>query len=306
MEATGALLVLAVPVALAGAAAMGLANVAQSRATQHVPVSGFLDPRLIWHLLRDSGWLIGTGATLAGLVLQVVALGFGPLLLVQPLLVTALPFTTVFAAWARHRRIDRVIVIGVGLCVAGLCAFLLTARPAQASDRLVGSSRVLPLAITFAVVVACCLTLAYRTHRAVRVVALALATGVVYGVTAGLMKIISGQFRIGFGVPFTSWALYVGCVIGPIGFLLSQSTFQQGKMATPAVAVITTVDPLVGVGIGVSWFGETVHTSPGALVGEMIAALAIISGVALLAHRGEALKRSATQAARGAQRRSPS
>lgn len=298
MTNTGAMLVIAVPAAMVGAAAMGLANATQSMATKQVPASGILDPHLILNLLRNPTWLIGIVATIAGLGLQVVALGFGPLLLVQPLLVSALLFTNVFMAWLVHRRADRVLVLGALLCVAGLCAFLLVARPQQHGDKIVGIEQVVPLALTFGIVVVVCLWVAARTRRGVRVLALALATGVLYGVTAGLMKVVSGEFRAGLFVPFTHWGLYTVCVIGPMGFLLSQNTFQQGKLISPAVGVITTVDPLVGVGIGVSWFGETVETTPGALAGQAVSALVIIGGIAIMAHRGEQLKqRSARQGA---------
>lgn len=293
MTPTGALLVIAVPAAVIGAAAMGLANATQSKATRQVPTSGILDPHLILHLLRNKVWLVGMLATLTGLGLQVVALGFGPLILVQPLLVTSLLFTNSFIAWMVRRRTDKVLAGGGLLCVAGLAAFLLVAKPQQQSDRIASGAALLPLAITFGVLVVGCVVLAFRTNRSVRVLALALATGILYGVTAGLMKIVSGQFRLGLAVPFQHWALYTVCLIGPMGFLLSQNTFQQGKLITTAVAVITTVDPLVGIGIGVNWFGESVSTSPAALVGEIVAALMIIGGIIVLAHRGEHLKRQA-------------
>ncbi|MGH3438595.1 MAG: DMT family transporter [Sciscionella sp.] len=287
------MLMVAVPAAVVGAAAMGLANAAQSRATKQVPASGILDPHLILHLLRNPTWLVGTLGTLVGLGLQVVALGFGPLLLVQPMLVTSLLFTSVFMAWFLHRRPDQVLVLGGLMCVAGLAAFLVLAEPGGGTDHLANIGVVLPLLITFAVVVLLCLAVAVRTGHVARVLALALATGVIYGVTAGLMKVVSGEFRAGFSVPFTHWALYVVCAIGPIGFLLSQNTFQQGKLVSPAVAVITTVDPLVGIGIGVSWFDEKVQTGAAALTGELIAAVVIIVGIAILSHRSEHLKQEA-------------
>lgn len=293
MSPTGAMLVIAVPSAVVGAAAMGLANATQSKATHQVPTTGILDPHLILNLLRNKTWLVGMIATLAGLGLQVVALGFGPLLLVQPLLVTSLLFTNSFIAWMVRQHTDKILMLGGVLCVAGLAAFLVVAKPQQQSDRITEGAALLPLAITFGVIVVGCVVLAFRTNRSARVLALALATGILYGVTAGLMKIVSGQFRLGLGEPFAHWALYTVCVIGPMGFLLSQNTFQQGKLVTFAVAIITTVDPLVGVGIGVSWFGETVSVTPGALVGEIISGLVIIAGIIVLAHRGEQLKQHA-------------
>ncbi|MGH3448772.1 MAG: hypothetical protein ACRDP4_14225, partial [Nocardioidaceae bacterium] len=84
--------------------------------------------------------------------------------------------------------------------------------------------------------------------------------------------------------------LWTAVLIGPLGFLLSQHTFQQGQWATPAVAIITTVDPLIGIGIGVSWFDETITTTPTALAGELLAGAILTLGITLLARRGQQLK----------------
>ena len=129
------------------------------------------------------------------------------------------------------------------------------------------------------------LTTAAVSHPS-RVLALALATGVLYGITAGLMKVVTGQLRDGWSEPFGHLALYVVCIVGPLGFLLSQNTFQQGKLMSPAVAVITSVDPVVGVMIGVGWLGEQLDTSPGMLAGECLAALVVIAGILLITARG--------------------
>ncbi|MBO0839541.1 MAG: DMT family transporter [Sciscionella sp.] len=289
MNTTSAMFLVAVPAAVAGAASMGLASAAQAKATHEVPDTSTLDPRLLVNLVRRPLWLLGTIGTIAGLGLQVLALGFGPLLLVQPLLVTALLFAAVFAAWMRRHQPDRIVVVGALMCVAGLAALLLIAQPGGDSNTLAPVSRLLPLAVVFAAVVLVCLVVSIRSHHPARALPLALATGVLYGVTAGLMKVVSGQFRIGFGEPFTHWALYVVCVVGPMGFLLSQNTFQQGSLVSPALAVITTVDPLVGVSIGVNWFGEDINTSGMALLGEVLSTLVIIGGIVLLARRGAQL-----------------
>jgi glycerol-3-phosphate acyltransferase PlsY len=130
----------------------------------------------------------------------------------------------------------------------------------------------------------------------VRVLGLALATGVFYGVTAGLMKVVAGELRISVVEPFGHWTLYAVCVIGPIGFLLSPNTFQQGKMVAPALAVITTVDPLVGVAIGVWWLGESAVTDAAVLAGELVAALVIVLGIVVLSRRADYLATSAPSA----------
>ena len=134
--------------------------------------------------MKTPNILIGIVATVTGLGLQVVALGFGPLMLVQPLLVTALPFASVFSAAMAHRRVDRVIVLGALTCVAGLSAFLLLARPDGGSDQLVGSADLVPLAVALGVLAIGGLLLSRFVAGSARVLGLALATGIFYGVTA--------------------------------------------------------------------------------------------------------------------------
>ncbi|HEY3611787.1 MAG TPA: DMT family transporter [Pseudonocardiaceae bacterium] len=289
MGTAGVSMAVAVPAAVVAAACMGLASAAQARATKQVPTSRTLHPRLFVDLVRQPLWLIGIGATIAGLGLQVLALGFGPLILVQPLLVTALPFGGFFAALLVHRRPDRVMVLGAFTCVAGLSAFLLLARPTGGVDRLINSAPLGRLAMALGVIAVAGLMLSMVVRGPIRVLGLALATGVFYGLTAGLMKIVAGELRQGLAEPFGHWTLYAVCVIGPIGFLLSQNTFQQGTMMSPALAVITTVDPLVGVAIGVWWLGESAATGPGVLAGEVAAAAVITFGIGVLARRADHL-----------------
>lgn len=64
----------------------------------------------------------------------------------------------------------------------------------------------------------------------------------------------------------------------------------EGTLIAPALAVITIVDPLVGVAIGVSWLGEQVNTSPAVLPGAVVSAAAMIGGIVVLAHRGTRLR----------------
>ncbi|WP_433298918.1 DMT family transporter [Pseudonocardia sp. CA-142604] len=289
---TGTALVIAVPAAVLGAAGFGLASAAQQRATHEVAVTPTLSPRLIVELLARPMWLLGLVATIVALFFQIVALAFGPLAVVQPLLVTGVAFAAVFAALMSGHRPDPLILLGALLCAAGLSTFLLLARPtAGSTDGDIDLWGGLPLAIALAVVVVGCIFYAASVEHPSRVLALALATGVLYGVTAGLMKVITGQLRLGLDEPFRHPVLYIVCIIGPIGFLLSQNTFQAGQLVAPAVAVITSVDPVVGVLIGVGWLGEELDTSPAQLAGECLAALVVIGSIALIVARGHRILR---------------
>jgi drug/metabolite transporter (DMT)-like permease len=297
-SSTSAMLFAAVPAAVAGAASFGLASAIQQHATKQVPTTGTLNPRLLLDLIRRPAWVLGVGTVVIGLSLQLTALAFGPLVLVQPLLVTGVLFGAVFSALLAHRKVDRLVVLGSLGCVAGLSAFLVLARPSGDARQLTDNRWALWwLAIALWAIVLGCLTVAARFPGGIRVAALAAATGVLYGLTAGLMKLVTEEFRAGgFTEPFGHPVLYIVCAVGPMGFLLSQNTFQQGTLIAPALAIITIVDPLVGVAIGVSWLGERVNHSPAVLAGQLIAAVVLIGSITLLAQRGTQLRHEREQA----------
>lgn len=291
--ATAPVYVLAVPAAVLGAAGFGLATAFQQRATHEVELAPTLSPRLIARLLSRPAWLLGLLATVLALALQLVALAFGPITVVQPLLVTGVVFAAACTAIMARRRPDPLILLAAACCAVGVAAFLLLARPVPSAVR--GRIDVLdglPLTVGLATVVLGCLVYAATVRHHTRVLALALATGVLYGVTAGLMKVVTGQLRTGLDEPFHHPVLYAVCVIGPVGFLLSQNTFQQGRLVSPAVAVITSVDPVVAVLIGVWWLGEGVESTPASLAVECLAAAVVIGGIVTLTIRGHRLTRN--------------
>lgn len=299
MSADGTVLVIAVPAAVAGAASFGLASAIQHRVTKQVPKVRTFNPRMFFDLVRKPIWVLSILTVIVGFSLQVVALAFGPLVLVQPLLVTSVLFGAAFAAWMAHRKMDLVLALGGLACVGGLSAFLVLARPSGQSSEFTGAP-VLPLALALGLLVLVSLAAARLVPGEAGVIGMAVATGVLYGVTAGLIKVVAGQIRTGGPAePFQDWPLYAVCVIGPMGFLLSQQTFQRGRLMSPALAVITTVDPLVAAAIGVSWLGERIESSPAILAGEVIAVVVIIIGIVILTRRGEQLRRALDRADSG-------
>ena len=78
--------VVAVVAAIAAALVFGAASVADQRSTKRVKRRGPLSPRIFVDLARQPLWLVSIVGTVVGFALQVVALRFGPLALVEPLL----------------------------------------------------------------------------------------------------------------------------------------------------------------------------------------------------------------------------
>ena len=297
----------AVATALAGALFLGISSVADQRSTKRVKTERALSPAILLDLIRQPLWLIAIAANIVGFALQVVALSFGSLAVVQPLLVFDLVFAVLIArsvGWDASslppgtKRWDPVLFLGVGAAAAGVAGFLAIGQP-SAGHPAVGFSVLTPLAIGLVVVVGGCLAVARRNPN-LRPLALALACGVCYGVAAFAIKLVTSEFGSGPASVFTNWPVYVLAVTGSAGFIRNQDAFQQGRFLAPVQAIITTADPVISIGLSILWLGARLRGGPAAIVGEVVSLLLMTAGIVITARRAPQVAEQAP--ARRAQR----
>ena len=275
---------IAVVLTLVAAFFFGLSSVMEQRSTKQVPQRGALSPRLLVDLARRALWVAAIGVNIVGSVLQVVALHFGALAVVQPIVASDVLFAVLISLLAWRRRPDWVMLAGVICCAAGIVGFLAVAHP-SGGRKTVTFMATLPLVVALAAVLACCLAAARWGPRRIRPMWLALACGVDFGVTAFLLKVVPDTWPEGFGDPLRQWPLYLLLIVGPIGFLLNQDAFQAGRLIAPVLAIITTVDPLVSICIAHFWLKEKVASAPGDIAAEVISLAVMAGGIVALAHR---------------------
>jgi hypothetical protein len=288
-EATN--LVIAFPAALGSAICFGMTGALQHTAAMRVAARPALRPSLLVDLARQPIWLLSLLANIGGSALQLLALSNGPLVLVQPLLVSGLVFAVVIRSMMAHRPPAGTVVLGASLAAAGLAVFLLLAKPSGGIEWLT-FGQALPLAAGLTALLAILLGVASRFGGEIRTFALAGGAGVLYGVTAGVAKLALGVLHDdGLGTLLRSWPLYAVLVIGPAGFLLNQNAYQSDRSMAPALAVITVTDPLVGIGVGVLWLEENLQTGVGPVIGQVLALTTLAVGVWLLAHGAPQLAR---------------
>ncbi|MFR9775689.1 DMT family transporter [Micromonospora sp. MS34] len=272
--------------ALGAAAAFGASSVLQFRASRGTPEEPAGRPTLLLRLVRQRGWRWSVVLAAAAFALQIAALSLIPLVLVQPLLVTGLLWYVLLYALVQRVRPDIPIVLESVLCLLGLSAFLLIAQPSAGHGRYLESAwAAVLLGVAVAGSLMLCLTTAVGLSRPWRPLPLALAAGICYGVTAGLVSSIAFHFHGNPLAVLGQWQTYAIVVLGPFGVLLSQNAYQAGPMGAPALATITVTDPLVAIGIGLLWLGEKTRTGPWAIFGEVLALVVLAGAVFLLARR---------------------
>lgn len=265
--------------ALAAAVAFGLASALQHAETALADQRGALDPALLTTLARRPRWLVGLAADVAAVALQAVALRYGPVSLVQPLLVAGLPVAVLLSAWLAHRRPSRVEAAGVALCTLGL-ALLLPAATAAGIARPAGTFRATVAGLVLVAVLLALLAVG-RSRPRLRPTATGAAAGVVVGAGAVLLAVCAE--RIGSPGPlFRGPVPYLAVVVGLLGLLVSQAAFQTGALGAP-LAALSIVEPVVAVLLAVGVLHERLPRSASALSLGVVGTLLAVSGVLVLA-----------------------
>lgn len=282
-------MIVVVLAALGAGACFAGAGVLQQRAASARPADEALSWRLVWHLLRQRLWVTGIGLAVVAYGFQALALAFGPLSLVQPLIVCELLFAIPLSARLHGVRLGTREWVGTLAVAGGLAAALATARPSggdPATARL--GPWLLALGAVAAVTVGALVAYVYVTG-VWRASFMALAAGTVMGFQSVLLSATVARMPLGFLAVASAWQTYLLVVASVGGLLLIQSAFREGPLAA-SVTVIDTAEPVVAVMVGATLFGETLH------VGWPLTALTV-SGVAATVMGILALNTSSAMAA---------
>lgn len=250
---------IAVLASLAAGVCFAVAGVMQQWAAAARPDAEALTARLLGRLARDPLWLCGIGLAVVAYGFQSLALAFGPLSLVQPLIVAELVFAVPLSARLYRLRLGRREWSGTLAVAVGLALALLSARPHGGDPRAAG---LLPWLLAVGVVVAVvCGALA--TARVLsgpwRASATALAAGAVMGTQSVLLAATVDRLRHGLLTALAAWQTYALVAASVGGLLLIQSAFQQGPLAA-SMTVLDATEPVVAVAMGTLLFDETLRT----------------------------------------------
>jgi hypothetical protein len=269
--------VAALLVAFGAATAFAVSSALEQSVAKREKLARPLDPRLLVQLLHEPVWLAAWIPEAVGTGLQALALNLGPLALVEPMLVSGVFLAIPLEAALNRRRVHARDFTVVAIGAVGLAAFLVAAdpRPGVTQPSL---SDWLGVALWTGPVLAACLAAGWCTRGALRGVMLGIATGLLYGVGASLLKTLTAQLASNPLAAFTKWELYALVVVGFAAVLLNQNAFQSGRLAEPLTA-ITMFDPLVSVMIGVTAFHETLSTEGPRLAIQLAAVLAMATGI---------------------------
>jgi drug/metabolite transporter (DMT)-like permease len=232
-------------------------------------------------LVRQPLWLLGAVFLIGTFGFQALALYFGPLSVVQPVLVLELIFTLGLRVFLLHDGIaSRTWSAALMICL-GLGAFLVVASPSEGTH--VPNARQWILAVgTRALIVVALLLLARYGSAARRAALFGAATAVVWSVDAALMKQTVDELAHS-GLPglLTHWPLYAMIATGVLGTILLQAAYAVGPLAA-SQAPLLIVDPLASIILGIELFHEQLRTGPGYVSGAVVSLAVLGAGVVML------------------------
>jgi drug/metabolite transporter (DMT)-like permease len=280
-------LLVAVPAGIAAAIAYG-----GSTAVQHSAAhtgTGAADTKGLLSLLRNPRWLLSVGGDAVGLTLQVIALATGPVVVIQPLLVLALP-VSLPVGWLlggpRPRATDLLACLGI---IGGLGAFfVLVGDPGPGRSLTPWPTALTVVAILVVGGVVCWLV---RGRSApLRAGGYGGVAGALFGLVGVLLNGVATTWQDhgvhGFGHADGLVPLVALLIVGALGMTLTQISFQVGALGASFPANESTA-PVVAVLLGALLLHEHVPISAVSVLGYVLCLAAVVLGTIRLANPGE-------------------
>jgi hypothetical protein len=131
------------------------------------------------------------------------------------------------------------------------------------------------------------LLFANRGSLSMRAAVLGTVAGMLYGLSATLMKpVVEGLHTDGVGGVLSGWEFWVWAIAGIVGFLFQQLSLSTGRLV-PSVATVSVANPVVSVMLGALVLQETLDKDPAwhAVVAVGALGLALLGAVVISSAR---------------------
>ena len=270
--------------ALVSAFGFALSSALQHHANHGVETGGGAGTHLK-ALLRTPRWVAGQLLALTSFVLHAVALQFGQLIVVQPVEVSGVVMAVPVRSALDRRWPSGPETAVVAATAAGLALFLVVSRPSHGSGAdLTAAGIFVPAAMLGA---ALCMVVGHRLGGRAVANGFGFGAGVIFGLTAGMMK-LAGHLADFSGGPVSdtlavlvTWPFWVVAVLGPLGVVLNQTAYRAGPLSA-SMPHLHILNVTVSITFGVLVFGEVPRHDPVSLVVEALALALVAWGIVRL------------------------
>jgi hypothetical protein len=271
-------LVLGIGAAVGASVFYSLGIALQAMDAKESPHEAHLRLALVWGLVRRGRWMLGTGLSILGWPLQVLALLLAPLVVVQPALAMGL-IVLLFLGQrmlgehaGRHEHIAMAAIV-IGVIGAGLCAP--PRSTGHTSERLTITLVLLGLGV--ASLLPYMLRAIHRSPASVTIV----CAGLAFGWSGIATKLASDDLSHGHLVVAAAWGLSTAAA-SAVG-VLSESSSLQARPAIQVAPVVFVTQTIVPVAVAPLLFGESFADTPLGGVPLALSLALLVAGAAALA-----------------------
>jgi drug/metabolite transporter (DMT)-like permease len=217
--------------------------------------------RLAVYLVRQPLWLLGGAAAVGTFVFQALALHFGPLSVVQPVLITELVFVLVLRRVWIHQDVARAAWAAVLVVCVALGVFLAAAEPSGGHPG-AQTARWLSAVLVFGGAIAGLALVGRHGSPTRRAAVFAAAAAITWSLEATFLKAATQTLAtFGLGGMLIRWPIYAMIAATITGTLLQQAALHVGPLSVSQPVLVIT-DPLASIVLSVWVFAERFTSSP--------------------------------------------
>jgi hypothetical protein len=267
---------LATVLALLSAATFAISTSVQHQVAGTAPESARGPVGLIVHLFSRPWWVIGQVFAVVGFGLHAMALHYGQIAVVQPIVISGIVFAVPARAAISRRLPSRSEVQAVSLTALGLAVFLVASNPTPGLDSGLGARAFVLSGAGVAAAVLAAMVARGSARASRRAFLLGVTSGVLFGLVAGLLKMSLQELAAGGVVRMlTVWPTWAMVVVGGAGVVTNQVAYRIARLST-SMPVLNIVDGLVALTFGFFVFQEVPRHSP-LFILIQVAALACVA-----------------------------
>jgi hypothetical protein len=270
-------LILGILAAVGASVFYSLGIALQAMDAKEAPREEHLRLALVWGLVKRGRWMLGTGLSILGWPLQVIALLLAPLVVVQPALAAGL-LVLVFVGQrmlgehaGRHEHLAMAAIV-IGVIGAGLCA------PPRSTGHT--SERLTILIVLLVLAAASLLPYLLRALRRSPASVTIVCAGLAFGWSGVATKLASDDLSHGYLVVAVAWGLATAAA-SAVG-VLSESSSLQARPAIQVAPVVFVTQTIVPVALAPVLFGESFSDTPLGGLPLALSLLLLVAGAAAL------------------------
>src|SRR5271166_3058173 len=270
-------LVLGIVAAVGASTLYSLGIALQAMDAREAPHEEHLRLALLGGLARRSRWLLGTGLSIMGWPLQVVALLLAPLVVVQPALAAGLILLMLLGERMLGERAGRKEHLAVAAIVVGVLGCALTAPPRTTAH---ASSLTITLVLV-SLGVASMLPYLLSAVRHSPTSVTMIGAGLAFGWSGLATKLASDDLAGGHLAAAIAWG--VSTAAASLVGVLSEMSALQARPAIQVAPVVFVTQTLIPVMLAPLLLGESFSATPGYGVPLCASLALLVGGAALLA-----------------------